>query len=389
MTGAFGIAVSGNHLVSTKTGQTVQLLGVSISGLEQGATALNTRGGGYLAATDPGFALMASWNMNVVRIPLNEDTWLGINNCVQDSGTSAILQANLKQIVANANANGLYVILDLHWSAPNAFGCPVGQASMPDSDNSVNFWTSIANTFKDNPAVMFEMFNEPFADNVYGDSINPINSTPPTGQSASDLYILQNGGTFASFWYQCNGGGPPCPATTPAEIPGSTYQDTSISPFAAAGMQQMLNAIRATGAKNVVISNSMWWAGEIDTWLQSRPTDPAGQLAAGWHEDGGGMATTSAAGDVLAAGFPIIITEAYPNGSEAVTNSNDSADNVSYFDWAMSNHVGLVYWAWVDWSGGILDLNSTGTAFTPSALGTTLQSAYCSQPIVNPAASCQ
>lgn len=364
----------------------MQLLGVSISGLEQGASALNTRGGGYLEPTDPGFALMASWNMNVVRIPLNEDTWLGIHNCIQDSGTSAQLQANVKQIVANANANGLYVILDLHWSAPNSFGCPVGQASMPDNDNSVNFWTSVANTFKDNPAVLFEMFNEPFADNNYGDATESITGSVPANQTATDLSILQNGGTYentgnSGFWYQCNGGGPACPS---GENSGAVYLSQS-APFTTAGMQQMLDAIRATGAKNVVISNAMWWAGEIETWLSAKPTDPAGQLVAGWHEDGGGSATTAAASQVLAAGFPIIITEAYANGSQAVTQSTD-ASGVNYFTWAMQNHVGFSFWAWVDWGGGIL--NQSGNTFTPTALGATLQAAYCAQPIVNPAASC-
>jgi endoglucanase len=374
--------------VSTQTGATVQLLGVSISGLEQGATALNTSDGDYFSATDPGFAQMASWNMNVVRIPLNEDTWLGIHNCSQDGGSAATLQSNLKQIVANANANGLYVILDLHWSAPNAFGCPVGQASMPDADNSVNFWTSVANTFKGNPAVMFEMFNEPFGSYNYGNAVEAINGPVPAGQSATDLSILQNGGSYDDgFWYQCNGGGGiACPSGQSA---GNQYDDTDIEPFTTAGMQQMLNAIRGTGAKNVVISNSIWWAGEIETWLSSHPNDPAGQLAAGWHEDGGGSATTTAAGAVLAAGYPIIITEGYTNSADtqAVTQTNN-ADGTNYFTWATGNHVGYLFWAWVPWGGTVIQPNSAGNAFVPGPVGATLQAAYCAQPIVNTAASC-
>ena len=369
--------------MNTQTGETVKLLGASISGLEQGATALNTSDGNYLQATDPGFAVMASWNMNVVRIPLNEDTWLGIHNCTRDGGTAATLQSNLKQIVANANANGLYVILDLHWSAPNAFGCPVGQASMPDADNSVNFWTSVATAFKDNPAVIFEMFNEPFGSYNYGNSIEAINGAIPAGQSATDLSILLNGGTYdGGFWYQCNGGGVPCPS---GEGPGTEYVDASISPFTTTGMQDMLNAIRQAGAKNVVISNSIWWAGEIETWLSSHPTDPAGQLAAGWHEDGGGSATTTAASAILAAGFPIVITEAYANGSQAVSQTSDQAGD-NYFNWAMSNQVGFSFWAWVPWGGGAVQFNNG--AITASPTGATLKAAYCAQPKVNPAASC-
>jgi endoglucanase len=325
---------------------------------------------------------MASWDMNLVRIPLNEDTWLGISNCTTDGGSAATLQANIKQIVANANANGLYVILDLHWSAPNAFGCPVGQASMADSDNSVNFWTSVANTFKNNPAVMFELFNEPFAAYNYNNSIAPINGTPPAGQSATDLSILQNGGTYDNgFWYQCNGGGKPCPS---GESMSNQYLDSAFA-FNVAGMQQMLNAVRATGAKNVVISNAMWFAGEIETWLSAKPTDPAGQLAAGWHEDGGGSATTAAAAQILAAGFPIIITEAYSSGGAAVSATTDASGS-NYFNFAIANGVGVSFWNWTSWGGEILQ--QSGSGYVPNALGTSLKNSYCAAAIVNSANTC-
>ena len=83
-----------------------------------------------------------------MRLPLNEASWL--NYTCYDSGTGAsadiytptsggaytpdpqsVYQATLKQAVADATAAGLYVILDLHWGAPNnASGqplCPIGQ----------------------------------------------------------------------------------------------------------------------------------------------------------------------------------------------------------------------------------------------------------------------
>jgi len=381
--GSFGIKVSGNHFVSIKDGSTVQLLGVSISGLEQGATALNTSGGGYSAATDAGFSTMARWNMNVVRIPLNEETWLGLDSggCITGGGSASILRDNLKRIVANANANGLYVILDLHWTAPNAFGCPVGQGSMPDTDNTADFWTSVANTFKSNPAVIFEMFNEPFGTNNYNNWVEPIGGAAPLGQSAPDLKILLSGGTYSSgFQYQCNGGGVPCPS---GETSGNNYTDSSFT-FSAQGFQQILNAIRATGATNVVLANCIGWAGEIQTWLGAQPTDTLNpsQLGAGWHEDGGGSSTTTAANSILMAGYPIIITEAYNNGNDAVAHVLDPAGH-NYFKWATRNYVGVVFWAWVDWSGGPLS-----SYYVANAQGSSLKSSYCAQPKVNSLASC-
>ena len=357
----FGIAVAGNKFVSTQTGNVVQLLGVSVSGLEQGSTSFANGVENYGNATDPGFAAMASWNINVVRIPLNEDTWLGVHNCTSDGGSTSTLQSNLKTAVANANAAGLYVILDLHWTAPNSFGCPQGQGSMPDADNTTAFWTSVAQAFKGNPAVMFELFNEPFATNSYSNWVVALTSAAPAGQSASDLSILLNGGTYNNgYMYQCNNG---CSLTT-----GLVYL-ASGGAFQTVGYQAIVNAIRATGATNVILTNPIGWAGQIETWLQTRPVDPAGQLGVGWHEDG---SDTTSAQAVLNAGYPIVITEAY--------NIGDAT-----FSWAMSNHVGFSYWAWVDWGGGIL---SDAKSHTANADGTSLRNSYCTQPSVNSLSRC-
>lgn len=359
---SFGISVAGNKFVSTASGEVVQLLGTSISGLEQGSTSLANGVENYGNPTDAGFKAMASWNMNIVRIPLNEDTWLGIHNCTNDGGSSATLQANLKQIVANANAAGLYVILDLHWTAPNAFGCPQGQGAMPDADNTVAFWSSVASSFKDNPAVLFEIFNEPFATNNYSNWVESLTASTPSGQSGTDLDILINGGTYDNgYMYQCNNG---CSLTMGQEYTANT------GAFHTVGYQQIINAIRATGANNVILMNPLGWAGQIATWLNARPTDPAGQLAVGWHEDGG---STADAQQVLALNLPIVITEAYSIGDAT-------------FNWAIGNGVGFSYWSWVDWGGG--GLLSNAKTSTPNSNGTQLKSSYCSRPSVNSLSQC-
>ena len=361
---AFGIAVAGNKFVSTLTGSVVQLLGVSISGFYAGNTSLASGPENYGNATDPGFAAMASWNMNVVRIPLNEAEWLNKTGCITDGGTAATMQSNVKQAVASANAAGLYVILDLHISAPDAFGCPQGQGSMPDADNTPAFWTSVAQAFKGNPAVIFELFNEPFGTNVYANWVEPVNSAAPSGQSASDTSILVNGGTYYNgYMYQCNNG---CNLTN-----GQEYLAPNTTSFQVAGYQALINAIRATGATNVILTNPIGWAGQIQTWLAARPTDPAGQLGVGWHEDGG---STTDAQAVLNAGYPIVITEAYSIGDAT-------------FTWAMANNVGFSYWAWVDWGSPNSVLMNAQT-HAPGNQGTSLKSSYCTQPSVNSASQC-
>jgi cellulase (glycosyl hydrolase family 5)/Calx-beta domain-containing protein len=361
---AFGIAVSGDKFVSTQSGSIVQLLGVSVSGLEEGSSSFDNGVENYGNTTDPGFAAMASWNINLVRIPLNEETWLG-KGCITDGGSAATLQSNVKQAVANANAAGIYVILDLHWAAPDSFGCPEGQGSMPDADNSVAFWTSVATAFKGNPAVIFELFNEPFGTNNYGNWIAPISSAAPSGQSASDVSILVHGGTYYNgYMYDCNNG---CNRTK-----GDIYT-ASGGQFVTAGYQAMIDAIRATGATNVILANPIGWAGQIETWPGALPVDPVGQLGVGWHEDGGASVTTASAQAVLSAGYPIVITEAYSIGD-------------STFTWAMSHEVGFSYWAWVDWApSGTL---SNAKSHAPSSAGTSLKNSYCTQHSVNSLSQC-
>ena len=56
---------------------------------------------------------------------------------------------------------------------------------MANADHSIDFWKSVATTFKDNSSVMFELYNEPY---FYG-------LTAPT----DEWKALMNGATFAYF----------------------------------------------------------------------------------------------------------------------------------------------------------------------------------------------
>src|SRR6516162_5892303 len=70
------VKVAGNRLVDSQ-GQPIRLLGVDFSGAEY---ACIEDLGIFAGPTDKhAVAAMASWDINVVRLPLNEDCWLGIN----------------------------------------------------------------------------------------------------------------------------------------------------------------------------------------------------------------------------------------------------------------------------------------------------------------------
>src|SRR5947209_7590382 len=107
------VRIAGNHFVDG-AGRTVRLLGVNRSGTEYECMANNGffDGPGDAASV----AAMASWNIDAVRVPLNEDCWLGINGApAAYSGTN--YRNAIAGYVSRLHAAGMYAIVDLHWNA--------------------------------------------------------------------------------------------------------------------------------------------------------------------------------------------------------------------------------------------------------------------------------
>ena len=97
------------------------------------------------------FQLMASWRSNVVRISLNQDSWLQ---------NTSNYQATVDQVVQWSEQSGQDAILDLHWSDKGQLGSGAGQQIMADA-NSVTFWQQVAAKYKADGRVIFELYNEP------------------------------------------------------------------------------------------------------------------------------------------------------------------------------------------------------------------------------------
>lgn len=56
-----------------------------------------------------------NWNINVVRVPMNEHCWLGINGVSHATGGQAYRDAFTGYVKRLLN-HGLYVMIDLHWT---------------------------------------------------------------------------------------------------------------------------------------------------------------------------------------------------------------------------------------------------------------------------------
>jgi endoglucanase len=319
--------VSGNHLV-TAAGATYRLLGVNRSSGE--FACIQGRGMWDAPADQAAVDAMKTWNIHAVRVPLNEECWLGTADVPAGGTTGAAYQQAVKDWVNLLVANGMNVILDLHWtfgqySGPGA-GCPDVKATcqkpMPDAQFTPTFWSQVATAFKGNNAVIFDLFNEPFPDFAN-------NFSNPTAAWT----CLRDGGT-------CTGIGYPV-----------------------AGMQSLVNAVRATGATNIIMVPGIAFTNDLSQWSAFKPTDPTGNLIGSWHSYNFNACVTQSCWDstigTVARQTPVMIGEIGQN-----TCAHDYIDQL--MAWADGNGLGYAAWTWNAWglcnsSGNDLILDNAGT----------------------------
>jgi hypothetical protein len=307
---------------------------------------------------------MKAWGINAVRIPLNEDCWLGING-VDASVGGANYQAPIQQAVnLITQTNGMYVILDLHLSAPGSTQA-LKQASMPDVDHSVTFWQQVAAAYKDNGSVAFDLFNEP----VFS-----------SGSDDQQFSCWKNGSTSA------NGGN--CPMVN----------------YAVAGMETLVYTVRQAGASNLLLLGGTGYASRLGLWPMYVPTDTLSppNIAASWHvyDDQGGCtsdpattlatlcpasATALGAAAVMAAGYPIVVGE---TGYYSCSGSVGSAWWPLFLSWAETQAIGYVAWSWS--KGNNPQLLQNTTSYAPNANGNIYKTflGCIAGKTVTPAASC-
>lgn len=230
-----GLHVRGNAIVD-RSDQVIHLHGVSRAGTEYACS----QGWGIFDGPndEQSVQAMLAWDVNSVRVPLNEDCWLGING-VKPAYGGLNYQRAIRQYVQLLEHNGLVPILDLHIAAPGTTLANYPTQPMPDEDHSVAFWRQVAGAYKGDTTVIFDLFNEPFPDS--------------------------NQGTVAAW--RCWRDGGACPGV----------------PYQAAGMQDLVTAVRSTGAKNVLMVGGVHQANDISHWLEYRPSDPDHNLVISWH----------------------------------------------------------------------------------------------------------
>jgi Cellulase (glycosyl hydrolase family 5) len=316
---ALGLHVVGNRLLDAH-GRLVRFHGVNRAGTEY--TCIQ----GYGIFDGPSDAgsvqAIASWHVNAVRVPLNEDCWLGINGVsAQYSGGN--YRRAIVQYVRLLQRYRIYVELSLMWAAPGAYKATY-QPGSPDEDHAPAFWSSLARTFKNDHNVILA----------------------PWGETVVDADCFLAGGV--------------CEATFG---PNNT-------PYRTAGMQQAVTVMRKAGYRGVIAIPGIDYANDLSKWLSHRPRDPLHQLVAEAHVYGKNPCDTTACLNSTLAPVAKRVPLIFGETGETYDASECGSKYISAFvKWADAHNVGYLTWTWTAWRNcsALISDYSSGAPFSAYA----------------------
>jgi aryl-phospho-beta-D-glucosidase BglC (GH1 family) len=325
---ALALRVSGNRLLNP-AGQTVTLHGADMSGTE--FVCVQNAGqdpfGGQPEDSPATFAAMKSWGISAVRIPLNEDCWLGLNG---PSISGAAYRDPIIQMVRDLEQDGFYVILDLHWSAP---GTALAQAQQPapDESHTPSFWRSVASTFAGDGGVLFDLYNEL---NLAGNTASGVDPWTCAWQGCTITdYVAAHSKTVQTSWQS-------------------------------SGYDQLTSSIRSTGAANLILAGCLSWAGNCTGWTKESG-DPNTVIS--WHAYPGsaGLANEEAYWNAtiapLSLQVPIIIGETGDNSTPPTPYLS------ALLPFVTQHSLGVLAWSWNAFGSSAADLVTNMQTGTPTS----------------------
>lgn len=149
------------------------------------------------------------WGATMIRLSLSSSYW-NKGDCHFKPDYASRVDAAVKAVTSQH----MVALLDLHTNEIMPCGL-VKQQMMADRAGALPFWWEVASRYKSNPLVAFDLYNEPH-------------------WIDDDIWL--HGGLVT--------------------------KQTPI-PFRAAGMQEMYDVVRSTGAKNLVIVTGQVWGNEL------------------------------------------------------------------------------------------------------------------------------
>jgi hypothetical protein len=147
---------------------------------------------------------LEDWHANVIRLPVLDSFWFGRGRGTMASNDANAYRAIADKVIRMAAGHGAYVIFDLH------------RYLTPDQ-SCVDFWKDAAARYANDPAVLFDILNEPH-DTTWD--------------------VWRNGGLVHEK------------GKNPHDIVG-------------VGMQALVDTVRGAGAKNIIVAGGLSYAFDL------------------------------------------------------------------------------------------------------------------------------
>ena len=231
--------------------------------------------------------------------------------------------------VNRLHAQGLYAEVTLMWAAPGTQKAQ-GHPAILDQDHAPAARRAIATAFKGDPNTFIGL---------------------PSAPRGIGWACWRDGGAACSVGYP------------------------------ALGMQAALDAIRSTGATNVVTASGIDYANNLSQWLAYRPSDPAGQLIAEAHVYGKNVCSSASCFDSQYAPVANAVPLIYGETGETYDDSDCGSGYISsIMGWADAHGVdGYEAWVWNTW-GTCGSLISSYSGTPANAYGSWVRAHYLTLP---------
>jgi len=203
------LKASGNQLV-TAAGKEIRLQGVNIGNL-------SIRPDEEHKILWSAHVALEDWRANVIRLPILDSFWFGRGRGTMAGNDATAYRAIADKVIHIAAAHGAYVVFDLH------------RYLTPDQ-SCVDFWKDAAARYANNPAVLFDILNEPH-DTTWD--------------------VWRNGGVVHEK------------GKNPHDVTG-------------VGMQALVDAVRGTGAKNIIVAGGLGYAFDLSGIVNGYALDDKG-----------------------------------------------------------------------------------------------------------------
>jgi hypothetical protein len=299
-----GIRVAGHRLL--RDGAPFVPLGFTMIGALS-PTNTGQAGTAWQHLDDTAMNHAAAWGANTIRFQVSQP---GLDP--QNSLYSLAYVQRVEQAVALARSHGFAVVLSIQDQ-----GLGGGTRHPQPSPATIRDWATLTPRFNNDPHVMYELFNE-----------------PQNQDTADGWNVWRNGGPAVD-----NQGDP------------------------AVGHQAVLDAIRASGARNVVLAEGARYA----QTLKGMPLlhDPLGQLAYAIHPYQSGVSRFPSSWEgnfgYLTDEFPVVSTEWNIHSWSSFCQPEWPTTGPQLLDYLQAHNIGMQGWAFDYLPSLVLDWNHTPT----------------------------